>query len=375
MSEVKISVIMGVYNGEKDLRQCIDSVLNQAFKDFELICVNDGSTDSSGEILKKYMEKDSRVKVVSQENQGPAAARNAGLKNSTGEYLLFLDADDFFEENMLQVAYDTAKANDADVTVWMSDVYNVETGSFEPMTASTIRWEDIPEHLPTDIFGFKKNRFMVMNGWAWDKLLKASFIKENGLEFQLLRSSEDTAFTYSAIALAKRIMPVNKVLAHHRMGNTGSVSNSRNTSWQNFYLAVQKLKAVLKEHGLYEKLERDYVNYCLTFSMWNYNTLTGSAKDQLYEKLCTEWFEEMGMMGRSYEYFYNKEDLWEFKEILHFYSNGMIMHDPANMGYVIDRMRMLGERLDYIENHSVSYRLGMNITSFPRRIAHFILGR
>ena len=98
----KVSVILPVYNAGKYLHQCMDSIVNQTLKDIEIICVDDGSSDNSLEILRQYAEKDERVKVIAQANGGAGAARNNGLRAATGEYLSFLDSDDFFELDMLE---------------------------------------------------------------------------------------------------------------------------------------------------------------------------------------------------------------------------------------------------------------------------------
>ena len=98
--------------------------MSQTLRDIEIICVNDGSSDKSLEILKEYEKKDSRIKVIDQENQGAGAARNNGMAIAQGEYLAFLDADDFFEENMLEEAYNAARAKDAEVCVFNADLYD-----------------------------------------------------------------------------------------------------------------------------------------------------------------------------------------------------------------------------------------------------------
>ena len=116
--EVKVSVIIPVYNVEKYLRECIDSILNQTLHELELICVDDGSTDGSLEILQAYEKKDNRVTVLTQHNQGAGAARNKGLQIAKGEYLSFLDADDFFAPGMLEEAYRKCKSVSADVCVY-----------------------------------------------------------------------------------------------------------------------------------------------------------------------------------------------------------------------------------------------------------------
>lgn len=100
--KVKVSVIIPVYNAEQYLAQCLDGVVNQTLGELEIILVNDGSTDGSQRLMRKYQKRDARIQIVDQENQGPAMARNAGLRLAKGEYLAFLDADDFFAPEMLE---------------------------------------------------------------------------------------------------------------------------------------------------------------------------------------------------------------------------------------------------------------------------------
>ena len=99
---VKISVVIPVYNVEKYLEQCLDSVIAQSFEDIEVICVNDGSTDSSLEILKRYADNDSRIKIISQKNKGAGAARNVGIENAAGEYVYFMDSDDYLNSDAFE---------------------------------------------------------------------------------------------------------------------------------------------------------------------------------------------------------------------------------------------------------------------------------
>ena len=99
---VKISVVIPVYNVEKYLEQCLDSVIAQSFEDIEVICVNDGSTDSSLEILKRYANNDSRIKIISQKNKGAGAARNVGIENAAGEYVYFMDSDDYLNADAFE---------------------------------------------------------------------------------------------------------------------------------------------------------------------------------------------------------------------------------------------------------------------------------
>ena len=104
----KISVIIPVYNVEKYLRECLDSIVNQTFKDIEIICVDDGSTDKSLEILREYEQKDKRIIVISQPNKGVSTARNIGMQQATGKYMMFVDSDDYITQNACELIYNVS---------------------------------------------------------------------------------------------------------------------------------------------------------------------------------------------------------------------------------------------------------------------------
>ena len=116
MHTPKISVIVPVYNVQNYLRQCLDSIIGQSFSNFEMICINDGSTDDSPQILEQYAALDSRIRIISQPNRGLSAARNAGLAQATAEYIFFIDSDDYIEPDTLEKLFDTARRTGADLT-------------------------------------------------------------------------------------------------------------------------------------------------------------------------------------------------------------------------------------------------------------------
>lgn len=116
--EPKVSVVLPVYNVESYLEECLDSLLKQTLKEFELIAINDGSTDRSFSILKEYENKFINIKIINQKNKGLSATRNVGIENSTGEYLLFVDSDDMLKENALELLYSFSKSNSLDLTVY-----------------------------------------------------------------------------------------------------------------------------------------------------------------------------------------------------------------------------------------------------------------
>ena len=310
-----VSVIIPVYNVKEFIRPCLDGVLAQTVKDIEIICVDDGSTDGSGEILKEYERRDSRVRVLKQENGGAGKARNTGLKEAAGETLSFLDADDLFEPDMLETAYKRLKETGAQFAVFDSDLYMNDTKEYR--SAKHIRTEALPPYAPFHRRSLTDNPFRVFIGWAWDKLYDADFVKENGLTFQEQRTTNDMAFVFSALAIGERIsVTARKKLAHHRKNVSSSLSNTREESWYCFHDALIRVKEFLKARGIWYELEQDYVNYCLHASLWNLGSLQGGAKEQLYLKLKAEWLEEFGLTDRPDSYFDSRGDLEKLKAIL-----------------------------------------------------------
>lgn len=310
----KVSVILPVYNGEKYLKQCLDSICSQTLKEIEILCVDDGSTDHTAEILADYAKKDERIRVIHQANAGAGAARNNGLRQASGEYLSFLDADDFFEPDMLERAYAKAKEEDAQIVVFASDQYREDLDDYREVKW-TLRKEALPPYRPMNYRTFTENVFKVFVGWAWDKLFRREFVLEHDLKFQEQRTSNDLLFVFSAIVLAERIEIEEKVLAHQRRDNPASLSNTREQSWECFYHALLALRQNLVKYGLFQELEQDFVNYALHFSLWNLETLQGEKKELLYKKLKYNWFDELGISGHQESWFYNKKEYRKYRGV------------------------------------------------------------
>ena len=311
---IQVSVIMPVYNAQAYLRQTLDSLLVRNELQFEVICVDDGSTDDSLAILREYEAKDSRVIVLTQKNAGAGAARNNGLKIARGEYLSFLDADDFFEPDMLRLAYDRAHTLNTDITVFRCDQYFESTRTFAE-AKYTINDDLLPDTQPFAGQDISYNIFKAFVGWAWDKLFRADFVRKNNLLFQEQRTSNDMLFVFSAIVKAQRISTMNAILAHHRR-DSGSLSVTREKSWHCFYDALCALRQQLKDWGVYERFEQDFVNYSLHFALWNVTTLRGPSYHKLYDKLVNEWFEDLGVLGHDRHYFYNQAEYQKLQQML-----------------------------------------------------------
>ncbi|WP_434275936.1 glycosyltransferase family 2 protein, partial [Aliarcobacter cryaerophilus] len=168
-----ISVVIPVYNSELYLQRCIDSILNQTFKNFEAIFVNDGSTDNSLEILNYYKSLDNRIKIINQENCGTGEARNNGLRNALGEYILFVDSDDTIELLMLEKMYKKALEEDSDIVVCGNNKISLNGNKIKDFSYKNINENNIFSL----ILSFK------IRSSTWDKLYKKNIFFINNVYF------------------------------------------------------------------------------------------------------------------------------------------------------------------------------------------------
>ena len=210
MNNPKISVIIPVYNVEQYLRECLDSVVNQTFRDLEIICVNDGSTDGSPAILEEYSSKDNRIVVINQENSGQSVARNNGLKIATGEYVVFLDSDDYMELNLCELAYQKAQLSGADITMYFFDTFGENY-----MNVSAI------DTIPEDEIVIRDRKIDAVNdnnNVIWNMLYKRSFLQTNNIFFLENVIFEDVHFSVKCACLCNKISVLRKRLVHYRIG-------------------------------------------------------------------------------------------------------------------------------------------------------------
>lgn len=314
MTSPVVSVIIPCYNAEKNLVQCMDSICRQTLDQIEIICIDDGSSDSTLELLQNYQEKDSRVRVIQQKNAGAGAARNVGLDCAAGKYLSFLDADDFFEPDMLERAVAAAETWQADYIVFRANRYYPAQDRYEEMPWA-VRSSDLPPYMPFSYRELTGNVFLSFVGWAWDKLFLRSFVQEHHLRFQEQRTTNDMLFVFSALICARRIAVVQDVLAHQRRGESDTLSVTREKSWHCFYDALMALRERLIQENVFWELEKDFINYSLHFSLWNLNSLAEPSHTLLEQKLCSEWFDELGISDKPKAYFWNSREYAQYLKI------------------------------------------------------------
>lgn len=307
-----VSVIIPVYNAQDYLVECLDSIINQTLKDIEIILINDGSTDSSLEILQDYANKDSRIIIINHSNIGAGISRNEGIAIATGKYLSFLDADDFFELDMLEKAYNKSEQATCDICVFRSSSYS--NSIITPMNYTILEFL-LPSQEIFCLGDIKNDVFKAFVGWAWDKLFLTEFVKSNNLLFQDLRTSNDLLFVYTALLSAEKITILNENLVFHRENNTTSLSNTREASHDNFYFALIELKSFLVSNNLYNRFKLDYINYALNLSLWQLNTIDSLAGKLVYNKLKDEWFATFEIDTLSKNEFYRLKEYKQYNKI------------------------------------------------------------
>lgn len=320
---VDVSIVLPVYNAENYIEKCLDMITEQTLKNIEIICVDDGSKDNSLLLLRKYAEYDPRIKVVTQENGGGGAARNRGVLEAVGKYILFLDCDDFFEPDMVEKAFNAAQKDNSEIVIYKSDQYNMDTNEYVYEDWAMIEWA-LPPYEPFSYRQISTNIFKAFVGWAWDKLYLREFVMENQLKFQEQRTTNDALFVFSALVLAKKISTVREILIHRRVDTKDSLSKTRERSWDNFYRMLLALRDVLKKHHLYKELEKDYINYALHFCLWNYNTLAEPTKTKLREILLSDWYDELGISDKTKDYFYDEYEYTQYENMLNYSSKDRI---------------------------------------------------
>lgn len=300
---IKVSVVIAVYNGEKYLQQCMDSILAQSLHEIEIICVNDGSTDSTPSILESYARIDSRVKVFHIPNGGAGAARNFGMHYARGQYLSFLDADDFFEKSMLKKAYDKAVQFDCDIVLFGCDLYDQQTNRLSK-AAWTVKKNYLPNKNPFNRNDIPEYIFSFTVGWAWDKLFKNDFVRRNGLKFLEQNIFEDTYFTCLACSLANQIYYLDEVLAHYRTNTSTSLSSSKGKYVDLIPNSFRSIRNRLEQEGLYAQLEKGFVNRLIEALFDVFLNTEGEPRERLYNQIKDMYLKEFAISGREDSFFF-----------------------------------------------------------------------
>lgn len=306
-----VSVVIPVYNVEAYLEPLIQCLNNQTYDNFEAVFVNDGSTDSSLSILEEAAKHNWRFRVVSRENGGEGAARNTGVAESRGDYIICIDADDLCEPDMIEAMVEPfALDEEIDVVLCDIDNYFDDKDEYRAMPWAVSK-KSIPANTafrPKDIPDFYK----CVTGYCANKMVKRSFMDQHSLQWQEVRTHGDMGFTQSALGIARKVYFVNRELYHYRKrGDASALSDTTQDSlFECLFLALEEIRNNLIRCGTWDNLEKSFVSYALDQCRWKYYRVSNDARPNVHNALRNEWFRRLGVTGYPKEYYTSENDYY-----------------------------------------------------------------
>lgn len=271
---MKVSVIIPAYNIEKHIGHCLKSIINQTLKEIEIIVVNDGSTDNTGNIINSYRNVDERIRVITTNNRGVSAARNEGISKAKGEFIFQIDGDDCLESDALEELYAVAKERKADIVI--ANAYNNDQGILTPI----IDGEGLTNDLIKDFLLGK------IKPSVWTKLYKRDLFVDYNIKYlKGIRIGEDLLINTYLIFYAKRVVKLDKHVLHY-IKRDDSITNSYKEEIKDILIVFNEIQKFLKAKQLYTKYKSEYMylKYFHTYYLRVVNSNKfGSIHKQIYE--------------------------------------------------------------------------------------------
>ena len=353
---VKISVVLPVYNVANYLRKCLDSLVNQTFKDFEVICVNDGSTDLSLGILEGYALTDSRFRIISQENQGLSGSRNSGIKEVQGDYILFVDSDDWLEENALELLYDHVKGFDSDITMFKFKFYNEDSGEFSESSFTNL--DVIDPSFYTGNFNYYDvlDILFKISHAPFNKLYKTSFINE--LDAQFLHGSyyEDLEFFYKVFLKAKKVSVLPEYLYSYRIREQ-SISTSGDEGSFDIFNILESTKNNLIDSDIYDKVKKDWLLFIIVNLKYVYLRLQIELKNKFLDSMKQHYDDfELGDVDNFDGWHYEDQSFYKAILISNNYEIFDLNYEKGNYEFLAKHFETLSNEL-MAENESLKQQL------------------
>lgn len=279
MSKIKVSVIVPVYKVEKYLSTCIESLLCQTLKEIEIILVDDGSPDNCPALCDAYALKDSRIKVIHKTNGGVSDARNIGIKKATGEYIGFVDPDDWVKPEMFQTMYQNATQSNADVVVCNLFIYEQD----KQKTIKKPYWSNVK----TGIVSKKKiyRNMFIKPCYIWNKIYKKNFLDKNKLHFIKGYIYEDIPFFTQVMLLAKSVSYCPLYLYFYRIGRNDSLSRGKSEKQLDIIDIAQITQNILKKLKVPQSVYKNFKKWQIQIYVWMYCLLPDNQKEKALAKI------------------------------------------------------------------------------------------
>ena len=286
MNNAMVSVIVPVYNVEEYLRQCLDSIVNQTLKEIEIICVNDGSTDSSLQILEEYAQKDERIKIITKENEGLGAARNTGMAYATGEYIGFVDSDDWVELDAYEKLYINAKSHNSDMVMCPIHIYDDNTNELsheQPYFNLDCFNENFDncrfDHIKTKDFLFK------ISVTAWNKVYKKSFLDKINVKFPEGLIFEDNPFFYETYLKTNNVSLVRDFLYFYRINRADSIVVKADEKYFDLIEIHELSIKVFIETNNFDEYKQDLLSYVISNLFYRCRDINEIYREEFFKRI------------------------------------------------------------------------------------------
>ena len=364
----KVSILMPACNVEKYIEECLNSVIAQTLEEIEIICIDDGSRDGTGEILDKFKSRDSRIEVIHKENTGYGHSMNVALEKARGDYIGIVETDDFIEPEMFEVMYNTAISNDADVVKTnYFDYYSQKT----PNNVKKRNLDIVNKYNEVISPGENQNIFMVSPS-IWSGIYRTEMIRENDISFMETpgASYQDTAFAFKIWACADRIYLTEDAFLHYRRDNE---SSSVNSPHKVFCVCDEynEIERFLLEHNKEKFLDIKYGVQFNTYR-WNYRRLGVEYRYAFLLKII-ETYKDKYAKGKLQKNCFKPTQYEELGQILEDAQTYFLSTSKKKMGNkesvaaLLEENKKLKKKIKRIRE-SKSFRIGKAITFIPRKL-------
>ncbi|MGN0222520.1 MAG: glycosyltransferase family 2 protein [Muribaculaceae bacterium] len=270
-----VTIALAVYNVEPYLKEALDSIVNQTYRNLEILCIDDCSTDGSWQILQEYAQRDNRIRIEQQShNQGLSVSRTRALNEATGEWILMVDGDDIFALDLVEKAIASAQKNDSDLVLWdyceFRDVNELDTA------------KAVPSAMPIDTID--KSRLLKLLAFTWVRLLKVSVAKQIGIYFPTGLTKQDMPAHWLEITLLDKISIVRERLLYYRL-RPGATSNKRGKSLMDLITVREMVEKDLRKNQLFEKYHDSFFSMQLTNMMSVYKAIEPQHKAEVKSRI------------------------------------------------------------------------------------------
>lgn len=331
MNDIKISVIIPVYNVEKYLEQCLNSVVNQTLKDIEIICINDNSSDNSLTILERYAKKDNRITIINNlKNSGGGFSRNEGLKIAKGEYISFIDADDWVEEEMLEYTYNESKSKNLDLLIFLAKNYDDVNSEFYEIDYYNFKCLD--DSFKNRLFYFDevKDLIFCFAVSPWLKLYKKELLDKSNAKFPKERVMHDNPFFYNVFLNAERMELVEEYFYYRRRHKT-SLVNMRGHRCQDIIPIADHIINSFKDNNTFDYYKKKLLNRKIFLIRSEYKKMNEDFQKKFFNYIKEEFNNICNDFSMHYEYLINLSQI-----NLSFYFNALRAESYSEFNYLND---------------------------------------